>query len=209
MRRRVSGLGVSGMGLHDPCEPSVRNGLYSLIEGSNDIVDILFAMKRVPHDPMLQQRGCERLWILSWEDENAVSIGRVGGITVILSAMTCFPTNSYLQQCACEALQNLALNEYNRSEIADLGGIDLIVKCMMRHPSVPGIQQSGCAALASMMVEPSREFYKDICRAGGLHAILQAAKQFADEETVLRSVRDACEAMGVDPMGNLPPMTDC
>lgn len=203
MRRRVSGLTASVLGLYDPCDQSVRNALYSLIDGSNDIVDILFAMKRVPHDPIIQERGCERLWILSWEDDNAISIGRVGGITVIMAAMARFPRNSYLQQCACEAMQNLiALDEYNRREIAEQGGIDLIVGAMMNHVTVAGIQQSGCTALASMAA--SKEFNTDICRAGGVHALLLAARQYADEEGVLRCVKDACQAMGFDPKGSVP-----
>lgn len=198
MRRRVSGLTCALDLCYDPCDPPVRSALHALIDGNNDIVDILFAMKRVPLDPLIQERGCERLWILSWEDENAISIGRVGGITIILAAMARFPKNSYLQQCACESLQNLAaLDEYNRREIAEQGGIDLIVRSMVNHVTVAGIQQSGCTALASMAA--SGEFNKDICRAGGVHALILASRQFADVEGVVRCVQDACQAMGLDP----------
>lgn len=204
VRRRVSGL-TSALGLYDPCDPAARNALHSLIDGNNDIVDILFAMKRVPHDPVIQERGCERLWILSWEDDNAISVGRVGGITIILAAMARFPKNSYLQQCGCESLQNLAaLDEYNRREIAEQGGIDLIVRCMVNHVTVAGIQRGGCTALASMAA--AGEFNKDICRAGGIHALILAARQFADEEGVLRCVQDACQAMGFDPKTNCHPI---
>lgn len=134
------------------------------------------------------------------EDDNAISIGRVGGISIILSAMARFPKNSCLQQCACEALQNLALDEYNIREIVEQGGIDLIVRCMVNHVTVAAIQQSGCTALASMAAEG--EYNKDISRAGGIHALILAARQFADEEGVLRCVEDACQAMGFDPKGN-------
>jgi len=196
MRRRVSGLTSSVLGLIDPCDATVLNALHSLIDGNNDIVDILFAMKRVPHDPVLQERGCERLWILSWEDENAISIGRVGGISIILSAMAQFPANSYLQQCGCESIQNLALNEYNRREIAELGGLDLIVQCMISHSKSAGVQQSGCTALASMAA--TQEFCEDITTAGGPSALLLAARHFAEDEVVLRCVQDACQALGFD-----------
>jgi hypothetical protein len=183
-------------------DPNVQHSLAVLACQTADIVDILSAMKRVPHDMVVQEKGCQRLWILSWEEENAFAIGRVGGITLVLDAMARFPTNAHLQQCGCESLQNLALNNYNRREICDLGGVVLIVQAMMRHVDVAGIQQCGCTALAS--IATCKDHHKDITRVGGFHAIVLAARNFADEESVLRAAYDAVYALGFDPSGRLP-----
>jgi hypothetical protein len=187
---------------HSPSDPMVQHSLAVFRSNSFDIVDILSAMKRVPHDMVVQEKGCERLWILSWEDENSAAIGRVGGITIVLDAMARFPKNAHLQQCGCETLQNLALNNYNRREICDLGGVVLIVQAMMRHVDVAGIQQCGCTALAS--IATCHAHHKDITRVGGFHAIVIAARNFADEESVLRAAYDAVYALGFDPAGRLP-----
>jgi hypothetical protein len=187
---------------HRPSDPMVQHSLAVLQSNTFDIVDILSAMKRVPHDIVVQEKGCERLWILSWEDENSAAIGRVGGITIVLDAMARFPMNAHLQQCGCESLQNLALNNYNRREICDLGGVVLIVQAMMRHVDVAGIQQCGCTALAS--IATCQDHHKDITRVGGFHAIVIAARNFADEESVLRAAYDAVYALGFDPAGRLP-----
>jgi hypothetical protein len=183
-------------------DPLVQHSLAVLQSKTFDIVDILSAMKQVPHEMVVQEKGCERLWILSWEDENSAAIGRVGGITIVLDAMARFPMNAHLQQCGCESLQNLALNNYNRREICDLGGVVLIVQAMMRHEDVAGIQQCGCTALAS--IATCQDFHKDITRVGGFHAIVIAARNFADEESVLRAAYDAVYALGFDPAGRLP-----
>lgn len=188
---------------HDRVDPVVREAL-SIINGSSfDIVDILSAMNRVPHDMTVQESGCERLWILSWEEDNSAAIGRVGGISIILNAMARFPLNAHLQQCGCESLQNLALSDYNRGEICDLSGVHLIVQAMVRHARVAGIQQCGCTALASIATGKMHSHV--IEQAGGLNAILNAARNFADEESVLEAAYDALRAMGLNAGGRITP----
>jgi len=170
-----------------------------------DIVDIISAMKRASHDRVVQERGCERLWVLSWEDENSAAIGRVGGIPVVLDAMGRFPINAHLQQCACECLQNLAhVNDFNRREIAEYQGIDMIVQAMIRHMDCAGIQQCGCTALAS--ISATKELIRVIMGSGGFHAVLIAARRFANDQSVLRAAYDGLQAMGYDPVGRLPPL---
>jgi hypothetical protein len=195
------------LSFHNPTDPTVQSALTLLQGHTFDIVDIISAMKQVSHDRVVQERGCERLWVLSWEDENSAAIGRVGGIPVILDAMARFPMNAHLQQCACECLQNLAhVNDYNRREICDWKGVQLIVQAMMRHMDCAGIQQCGCTALASIAASGSNDLIREIMGAGGFHAILIAAQHFADEESVLRAAYDGLTAMGYDPAGRLPPL---
>ncbi|EEC44059.1 predicted protein [Phaeodactylum tricornutum CCAP 1055/1] len=164
------------------------------IGGSYDIADILCAMKTAPHDHLIQELGCESLWILSWEDENASAIGCVGGIPMVLNAMIRFPMNSHLQQCACETIQNLALDEQNRREIVELGGISVIVKAMMRHMECAGIQQCVCTALASIATDPANRPL--VADAGGYDAIAVAVRNFADNEPVARAAYDALAILG-------------
>jgi hypothetical protein len=195
---------------HAPVDPMVREAL-AIIQGSNfDIVDILSAMNLVPQDVVVQENGCERLWILSWEEENSAAIGRVGGISIILNAMARFPKNAHLQQCGCESLQNMALNDYNRREICELSGVHLIVQAMIRHRNVAGIQQCGCTALASIASSATcgKMHCSVIEQAGGLNAILNAAREFAYEESVLEAAYDALQAMGLNPGGRITPTSD-
>lgn len=201
--RRVSQANL--LGFHNPSDPAVKEAL-SLLQGMTfDIVDIIAAMKRASHDRVVQERGCERLWVLSWEDENSAAIGRVGGIPVILDAMGRFPMNAHLQQCACECLQNLAhVNDYNRREIADYQGINMIVQAMIRHMDCAGIQQCGCTALASISF--TRELVRVILASGGFHAVLIAARRFSSDQSVLRAAYDCLQAMNYDPVGRLPPL---
>ena len=195
---------------HNPSTSVVQKCL-SVIQGYHfDICDILMAMSHVPHDMLIQEKGCERLWILSWEEENSAAIGRTGGITVILNAMARFPMNAHLQQCGCESLQNLALNEYNRREICDLGGVQLTVQAMARHATVPGIQQCGCTALASIASSTmyAKTHRRIIENSGGLQAILAAAKNFCDEESIVEAAHDAITVMGYDLNGRVTPAVE-
>jgi hypothetical protein len=169
---------------------------------STEIVDTLYTMGWNARSERVQERGCEQLWILSWDDETSIVIGRLGGIHRILDAMSQFPQNSHLQRCACEALQNLALNSYNRSTIVDYGGAALIVQAMMRHFDSLDIQQCGCVALAS--VATYRELQDDIIRAGGGHAIIHAFHKYNGNENIRRWALQALLTLGVDPRGYAP-----
>ena len=201
--RRVSQAHL--LGCHNPSDPAVKEALRLLQGMTFDIVDIISAMKRASHDRVVQERGCERLWVLSWEDENSAAIGRVGGIPVVLEAMGRFPMNAHLQQCACECLQNLAhVNTYNRREIAEYQGINMIVQAMIRHMDCAGIQQCGCTALAS--IAATKELVRDIMATGGFHAVLIAARRFSNDQSVLRAAYDGLQAIGYDPVGRLPPL---
>ena len=201
--RRVSQANM--LGHHNPSDPTVKEALSMLQGMTFDIVDIISAMKRASHDRLVQEKGCERLWVLSWEDENSAAIGRVGAIPVILDAMTRFPMNAHLQQCACECLQNLAhVNSYNRREIADYHGVQLIVQAMVRHLDCAGIQQCGCTALAS--ISATKDLIRVVMASGGFHAVLIAAQRFSNDPSVLRAAYDSLQTMGYDPVGRLPPL---
>lgn len=186
-------------GFHFESKNVVHNALEILRNPCVDILDVLTAMKQVPYDSQVQEMGCERLWILTWEDDNAAAVGRVGGISLILDAMIRFPMNAHLQQCGCESLQNLATNEYNREVICERQGVNVIVKAMMRHYKVAGIQQSGATALTSLAIQ--KEYHSLIHHAGGVQAIMVAARNFANETCVLRAVMDALHSLGYETPG--------
>jgi hypothetical protein len=171
--------------------------LQRMRQESCDLLEILTAMRRFPNDRRIQEKGLEKLWIQSWDDDNSIAIGRVGGIGTILNAMTGFSNVPQVQQYGCEALQNLALNEYNRDFMGEHGGIAAVVQAMNQHRDVVGVQQAGCTALANLAA--SRDHHMDIANAGGLHAIVNAAQTYSDEEHVLRAAYQALRAMGYDP----------
>lgn len=177
--------------------PAVEDTLRNFDNEGCDLLEILSAMRRYPNERRIQEKGCEKLWIQSWDDENSAAIGRVGGISTLLHAMASFPRSQRLQQSGCEALQNLALNDFNREAIKEHGGINTVVQAMNNHPDIVGVQQCGCTALANLAA--SAENHLDIANAGGLHAIMNAAQRNQDEETVLRAAYQALRAMGYDP----------
>jgi len=175
----------------------VEETLQRMQHESCDLLELLTAMRRFPNDRRIQEKGLEKLWIQSWDDDNSIAIGRVGGIATILHAITTYSNIPQLQQYGCEALQNLALNEYNRDLMCEHGGIAAVVQAMNSHRDVVGVQQAGCTALANLAA--SREHHVNIANAGGLHAIVHAAQTYSDEEHVLRAAYQALRAMGYDP----------
>mmetsp|Transcript_7519 Transcript_7519/g.10795 ORF Transcript_7519/g.10795 Transcript_7519/m.10795 type:complete len:459 (-) Transcript_7519:168-1544(-) len=176
---------------------TVEETMARLSTEATDLCDVLAAMRRYPNDPRIQAKGCEKLWIQSWDDENSSAIGRVGGIPTILDAMRTFHGVIQLQQCGCEALQNLANNDYNRDVICENGGLAVICRAMDAHIEVVGVQQAGCTALANLAADT--DHHLDIANAGGLHLIIKAAQHYSDEETVMRAAYQALRAMGYDP----------
>lgn len=176
---------------------AVEEALLQFENENCDLLDILTAMRQFPSERRIQERGCEKLWIQSWDDENSSAIGRVGGIHILLNAMSNFSRSQRLQQSGCEALQNLALNDFNRDAIVENGGIRVIVNAMTNHRDVVGVQQCGCTALANLAA--SSENHLNIANAGGLHAIMNAATNNQDEESVLRAAYQALRALGYDP----------
>jgi hypothetical protein len=177
-------------------DPVLRHALSVLYRTHFEIADILHVMKTLAHDDLIQEKACERLWILSWDEDNAAAIGRVGGIHVILQAMSSFPMNARLQLCAGESLQNLALhNEYNCYEICEQGGVSLIVQAMMRHGENAGIQQCGCTALGNI-ARSNVVYHAHIMSSGSLIAIMRAAKSLSHVESVVRAAKDALQALG-------------
>eukprot|EP00547_Thalassionema_nitzschioides_P004929 CAMPEP_0194200500 /NCGR_PEP_ID=MMETSP0156-20130528/1075_1 /TAXON_ID=33649 /ORGANISM="Thalassionema nitzschioides, Strain L26-B" /LENGTH=339 /DNA_ID=CAMNT_0038925505 /DNA_START=205 /DNA_END=1224 /DNA_ORIENTATION=+ len=177
--------------------PAVEDALQILDNEGCDLLEILSTMRRHPTERRIQEKGCEKLWIQSWEDENSAAIGRVGGIPILLLAMSTHPASQALQQSGCEALRNLALNDYNRDSIKENGGINIIVQAMIKHPDAIGVQQCGCTALGNLAA--CSDFHLEIANAGGLHAIMNAAQQNQEEECILRAAYQALRAMGYDP----------
>jgi len=175
----------------------VEETLQTMQDESCDLLEILTAMRRFSNERRIQEKGLEKLWIQSWDDDNSIAIGRVGGIGTILHAMNAYTNVPKLQQYGCEALQNLALNDYNRDFMAENGGIVSVVKAMDTHRDVVGVQKAGCTALANLAA--SRDHHMDIANAGGLYAIVHAAQTYSDEEDVLRAAYQALRAMGYDP----------
>jgi len=183
---------------------AIEEALTRLETENADLTDILAAMRRFPRCVRLQEMGCEKLWIQSWDDENSSAIGRVGGIPTIIDAMRTHAESSHLQQCGCEALQNLALNDYNREVIAEQGGIIAVIDAMGRHWDVAGVQQCGCTALANIAGgDEGGDNRVAVGDCGGLHAILKAVQSFPEDETVLRSAYQALRSLGYNPTQEL------
>eukprot|EP00550_Attheya_septentrionalis_P009925 CAMPEP_0198297294 /NCGR_PEP_ID=MMETSP1449-20131203/36364_1 /TAXON_ID=420275 /ORGANISM="Attheya septentrionalis, Strain CCMP2084" /LENGTH=522 /DNA_ID=CAMNT_0043998183 /DNA_START=294 /DNA_END=1862 /DNA_ORIENTATION=- len=172
--------------------------LASLKDESADLCHVISTMRRFPTEARIQEMGCEKLWIQSWDDDNSMAIGRMGGIPTILDAMRTAHTDpgghhgsnnvrqskqyQHLHQCGCEALQNLAfVNDYNRDVIIEKGGVPVIIDIMQRHGNVPDIQFSACTALTNLVSGSihSEDHKRAIIDAGGVTAIAKVAHMFS------------------------------
>jgi hypothetical protein len=50
--------------------PAVEETLNTFENESCDLLEILSAMRRYPNERRIQEKGCEKLWIQSWDDED-------------------------------------------------------------------------------------------------------------------------------------------
>ena len=192
----------------------IEDALSRIEAESADLCDVLASMRRFPRSTAVQEMGCEKVWIRSWDDGNSAAVGRVGGISTVVAAMRGHPDAAHLQQCGCEALQNLALDAYNRGVIAEQGGIDAVLDAMARHGEIAGVQQGGCKALANISggggggEENGSEYHENqnrvaVAECGGLHAILRAVRAFPEDEEVLRGAYQALRSLGYNPTAEL------
>lgn len=184
-------------------ETSLQQGLIQeafdiLASDDADIIDILAIMRQLPLNEHIHEKACKRLWVLTWDEDFTIAIGRVGGITLLLQTMERFPHNPRLQRFACEALQNIAANSYNCQEIILGGGVSLLVQAMLLYADLPSLQLCGCTALASIAM-CSREYHTYIKQAGGLQAILYAMKRYYDHKSVVLGAFQALQVLGHDP----------
>jgi len=148
-----------------------------LLEEENDedqILEILWNMRRHPHDLQLQISSFHSLWVLSYETENALAIGRVGGIPLLLEILrhhldahlkinnrynrnnnTSSP--SFVQQMVLHAnglatLQNLSIaNEDNAKTIVEHEGVPLILGAMSNFMHDRELVCAGCNALSNIL----------------------------------------------------------
>lgn len=193
-----------------------QEAMKVLKSSTSDLFDILAVLKHLPHDAYIQTKACEKLWILSWDDETAMTIGRTKhGIPLILHAMTRFPTHSHLQQCAAQTLQNLAaLNQYNCQQIIKLGGVKLLSQAMKRDlvynmkatadktTTTTSLQICGCSTIASLAESTgtSISYRNKIMSDGGADAVLHASRCFAlTDPNVVMVATQALHALGYDP----------
>lgn len=117
----------------------------------NNILSHLHQMRRHPHDLQLQTSSLHALWVLSYDAENARTIGEVGGIPVLLEVLQYHllshlsinsrynrgnHTNSpsVLRQMALQCnglatLQNLSLNPTNRDMLMSYNSGTVIANC--------------------------------------------------------------------------------
>lgn len=177
-----------------------QEALHILLSPSAEIDDIMAAMKALPNNAEIQALACEKLWVQSWDEENAEELGRTDGIPLVLQAMMRFPSHARLQAGACETLQNVAAaNEWNCRAIWQNGGVHLLVHAMMHFPHSAKLQFSGCTTLTSLVTASQDTTSRDfILHAGALTAIMQALQRYRDTESVATAAYEALEALGYD-----------
>jgi hypothetical protein len=155
----------------------------TLIEDDiSELVHILHVMNSNPYTEILQEQGCDALWVHSYDDEHSIVLGRIGGINTLLDAMIHFPTNVRIQHSCTEAIQNLASNHYNRIHIVNQGGAALLVRAMMLHRHSCAIHRGACRALGNLT--SSEGLIHEVLQAGAGPAIAMSIKTFDHRDSL-------------------------
>ena len=159
--------------------------------------DILAVMRSLPGEVEVQRLACQKLWVLSWDDDTAEQLGQWGAISMVLHAMARFPYDLPLLHAAAETLQNLAAtSEWNCRELCRLGGLHLIVQAMRHNMDHSGLQLCGCATMESVALLAQDDLKAFILQARGLEIMLCVLHCHGTNQTVLVGARQALEAMG-------------
>lgn len=167
---------------------------------SSETLDLLAVMRALPCEPRIQSMACERLWVQSFEDEEALRLVEEGGVAMVVNAMARFPLHAHLQHCAGEILQNVAALEeekWHKHEICARGGVTLLVQAMKIHSRNHSIQLCGCITMANLAESNTRN-QEHIRQVGGVEAVLQARWYHGNYLTVAEGARQALEALGYD-----------
>jgi len=168
------------------------------IEEAN-IHQILSSMQRYPNHVPTQSKSLHSLWVLSWDNNNSSTIGRLGGLPLILNSMRLHPHAMTLQSNGLSTLENLAMDSTNRQIIADSDGIPLIVDVMAQFIEDKSIQQSGCTALANLADGSSAEQKSYVAERGGILAMMRAVEVHRGDESILRAAYQALRKLGYNP----------
>lgn len=191
-RRRVSQLGS-----FPPMDTDLymaQSALAMLESKVADVEEVLSAMRTLTHDYLVQKRCCQRLWILSWDDE--ATVGQLGGIALVLDAMRRFPLDETLQHFACESLCNLALCHRNAMDMGHRGAVETLVRAMRAHAQSAAVQRSACVALANLASHGM--MLGDLLAIEGLNVLMQAREH--SHRGVQRAAREALASFGLDPL---------
>ena len=101
-------------------------------------------------------RGCcGRVRDLSVEEEERVSLVRLGALDAIVVAMRQHPTAVGLLENACWAIKNLTAGEDSvacalKQQAIDADAFGAVVTAMSRHTSYSGVQEQGCSAIRNI-----------------------------------------------------------
>lgn len=164
---------------------------------SAEILDFLAVLRALPYEPDIQRMACERLWVESFEDDEALRLAQEGGIALVTTAMARFPHDVRLQHCAAEVLQNIAAleDEWYAHELCERGAVELLIGAMKNHNKHYSLQLCGCTTMASL-AEVSVAHQDYIRRVGGVEAIRQAQWFHGTHPAVVEGARQALEALG-------------
>jgi len=167
-------------------------------DAAANILSILASMQRYPNHVPTQSKGLHSLWVLSWDNDNATTIGRLGGIPLLLNSMRLHSNTMTLQSNGIAALQNLAMDCQNRDIITESEGVAVIVEVMAQFLEDKAIQQSGCTALANL-ANGSDEQKSHVAESGGILAMMRAVDTHRGDESILRAAYQALRKLGYNP----------
>mmetsp|Transcript_13367 Transcript_13367/g.15327 ORF Transcript_13367/g.15327 Transcript_13367/m.15327 type:complete len:680 (+) Transcript_13367:29-2068(+) len=129
---------------------STRTNIEKLRIALSAVAAIVNAMKAHPNEPIVQEKACGALNMLTCADGNReVSFIASGAIAAVVGAMQAHVVDATVQQEACAAIAEIM--KHGGSErvtvVGSVSGVTAIVNALAAHPDVEGVQVEGCRAL--------------------------------------------------------------
>jgi hypothetical protein len=135
-----------------------REGCYALAFKAIDLgrsvisvgghLAVLDAMNRHGQNERLQFDGCEMLWRLSMDEDNAQVVLDAGALQAVFAAISLHPESVRVQEEAVGALRWFAQRDAKR--VVDAGGLDVVIRVMENLAEFSWVQMWCCGALGSI-----------------------------------------------------------
>jgi len=116
----------------------------------SSVAAIVNAMKAHPNEPIVQEKACRALNVLTCADGNReVSFIASGAIAAVVGAMQAHVVDGTVQQEACAAIAEMMKHggAERATVVGSVSGVTAIVNALAAHPDVEGVQVEGCRAL--------------------------------------------------------------
>lgn len=179
-------------------QPAIQELIQDHSQAAANIREILSSMQRYPNHVTTQSKGMHSLWVLSWDDVNASTVGQMGGIPILFDSMRTHVDTVTLISNAVSCIQNLAMVQSNWELLLSNGVVELIADIMGHYVSDKAMQQNGCQVYANLANGPTAQ-KSYVAEKGGILAMMRAVNTHRGDESILRAAYQALRKLGYNP----------